>query len=106
MHALDDFLIIGFSTRRAGRESPPAAGQIIMVTNASDHSVNNGINQRMVSIWQGQSEAKVHHYQFPKDLDLHHDLITPTRKGSRIDLVYPKLVGLLGAAKKSTGAVQ
>jgi len=106
VHALDNFLIIGFSTKHSAKRTAPAAGQIIMVTNASDRSVNNDINQRMVSIWQGQSGAKVHHYQFPKDLDLPHDLITPTRKGSRIDLVYPKLVELLGAAKKSTGAVQ
>ncbi len=101
MHALDDFLIVGFSTKRSAKEYPPAAGEIIMVTNASDRSVNNAINQSMVTIWKDCGAENIGNYVFPKELDLPHDLITPTRKGSRVDVVYPKLLELLGAAEKA-----
>jgi carboxylesterase len=97
VHALDDFLIVGYSTKRSAEGSPPAAGEIIMITNASDQSVNNAINQSMVSIWQDGGGGKIRNYVFPKELNLPHDLIAPTRNGSRVDVVYPKLLELLGA---------
>ena len=73
-----------------------------MVTNASDRSVNNAINLDFVSTWREYNGVEIQDYQFPKELDLPHDLITPTRQGSRVDVVYPKLLELLGAANESS----
>jgi len=97
IHAMDDFLVLGFSTRRAAQDAAPAAESILMITNAADPSVNNPINERMVAIWQEHAVVQVEAYEFPKELDLPHDLITPTRPDNRVDLVYPKLLELFEA---------
>jgi pimeloyl-ACP methyl ester carboxylesterase len=97
LHALDDFLVLGFSTRRAAQDAPPAAGKILLITNAADLSVNNHLNERIVSIWQEHPGMQVDAYEFTKEMDLPHDLITPTRRGNRVDLIYPILLDLFDA---------
>lgn len=67
-----------------------------MITNAADPSVNNPINDQIVAIWREHGGAQVQAYEFPAEMELPHDLITPTRPDNRVDLVYPKLFELLG----------
>jgi pimeloyl-ACP methyl ester carboxylesterase/heat shock protein HslJ len=102
IHAMDDFLVLGFSTRSLAKGTPPAAAKIVMITNAADPSVSNPINDLIVAIWREHGGAQVDTYEFPKDIDLPHDMITPTRPGNRVDLVYPKLFELLGAPAEPT----
>ena len=76
-----------------------------MITNAADQSVSNPIIERIVAIWQQHDGAQVDTYEFPKELGLPHDIITPTRPGNRVDLVYPRLLELLGAPEEPTSEV-
>jgi pimeloyl-ACP methyl ester carboxylesterase len=88
IHAMDDFLVLGFSTMRSVQSTPPAAGAIMMITNAADPSVNNPVNYQIVSIWREKKPEGVDFYEFPDELDLPHDIITPTRPGNRVELVH------------------
>lgn len=99
-HALDDFMVLGFDAQRSARNTAPAAGAIIMITNAADPSVNNPLNYQTFALWQEKRPSVVDSYEFPEQMELPHDLITPTRPGNRVDLVYPKLYELLGAPQK------
>lgn len=46
-------------------------------------------------IWQKTAEVYVRTYQFPKDLELPHDLITFNRPGGNPGIVYNKLLELI-----------
>jgi hypothetical protein len=65
------------------------------VTNANDESVNNSVVAEFEQLWKEHGEENLEVFQFDKSLELPHDLITPTRPGARIDLVYPKLLELI-----------
>ena len=76
------------------RHLPPAVPNIVMVTNASDKSVDNSINDLMTSLWLDHGASHVLGFEFEQDLDLPHDIITPTRPGNHVDIVYPILIDL------------
>jgi esterase/lipase len=76
--------------------APPAAGSIVVVTNASDRQVDNDdVRRRLVDTWRNAG-GDVTTYEFPAELGLLHDLIDPTQRAQRIDIVYPRLIELLG----------
>ncbi len=106
IHAMDDFLVLGFATGLSAQATPPAAGAILMITNAADPSVKNPISERIVAIWREHGGAQIDAYEFSQELSLPHDLITPTRPGNRVDLVYPRLLELLGAPEQPTVAAE
>jgi hypothetical protein len=66
-----------------------------MITNDNDDSVNNEVITGLAQVWREHSDMNLVEFQFEKSLGLPHDLITPTRPGARIDLVYPKLLELI-----------
>ncbi len=76
----------------------PAARSIVVVTNANDDKVDNAAALRMAQVWRASGATDVTVYEFPADLNLHHDLIDPSEPDARPELVYPKLVELLDGA--------
>ena len=70
------------------RQTEPAANRLIVVTNASDTSVNNLLTSQVVTDWQRHG-ANTTTLEFPLSLGLGHDLIDPTHLDQRIDIVYP-----------------
>ena len=97
-HGLAEYLRLGFAAERNAKENAPKA-KIIMVSNASDLSVSNGIIDQFISLWESYSEAgkaKIESFRFDKSLKLPHDMITPERDESNLTIVYPKLLELLG----------
>ena len=93
IHALGEILRLAFAVEAQARRSAPRAGKVTMVSNANDVSVSNHNIDQLVTIWKSKGDH-ITHYQFPKDLGLAHDFITPTRDGSRADIVYPTLLEL------------
>lgn len=88
---------LGYVAARDAKEQPPA-GKIIMVSNASDLSVSNGIIDEFVSLWEGQSKAgnaQIESFRFDRSLNLTHNVITPERFWGNLTIVYPKIIGLL-----------
>jgi pimeloyl-ACP methyl ester carboxylesterase len=93
-HALVQFLRLGFAVRNAARRAPPAAGAILVVTNASDTTVNNAIIYEVTDNWRAQG-ANLSTFEFGADLHLEHDLIDPAQENQQIEVVYPKLIELI-----------
>jgi carboxylesterase len=95
LHLLLEIMRLGYITQARARRRRPAAGKIISITNANDDSVNNASVAVFERTWRKHGGENLVTFQFEKSLELPHDLITPTRPGARIDLVYPKLLDLI-----------
>ncbi len=92
LHALAEYLRLGFAAQQAARSNPPGVRSIVVITNANDVSVNNGVTAQFVAAWQNHGEEYLRTYEFEKVLNLPHDLITPTREDGNPTLVYPVLL--------------
>jgi hypothetical protein len=57
--------------------------------------VNNTVISEFEQIWQKYGKEFIQSFQFSKDLQLPHDLITVGRPDAKIELVYPKLHELI-----------
>jgi carboxylesterase len=95
LHALLENMRLGYAAEADAKRTRPAAGQTIVITNANDDSVNYDVIAEFEQLWQEHGEENLVTFQFEKALKLPHDLISPTRPGARIDLVYPKLLELI-----------
>jgi carboxylesterase len=95
LHALLENMRLGYATEADAKHTRPAADKIIVITNANDESVNNGVVAEFEQMWKKHGDETFVAFQFEKALGLPHDLITSIRPGARVDLVYPKLLELI-----------
>jgi carboxylesterase len=95
MHSLFENLRLGFAAEEDAKKVKPAAGSILVITNANDKSVNNEVVAEFEQLWLEHGEQFLQTYQFEKELDVPHDMITVTRPNNRVDIVYPKLLELI-----------
>jgi hypothetical protein len=68
---------------------------MVVVTNAADDQVDNDDIGELADAWRSAG-ADVDSYEFPKALELPHDLIDLGQPDARPEVVYPALLGLLG----------
>ncbi len=94
-HSLFENMRLGFAVERDSKQQRPAAGGIVVITNANDESINNSVVAEFEQLWLKHGEEFLKTFQFEKGLNLPHDLITPTRPGGNIEAVYPKLLELI-----------
>ncbi len=92
LHALAEYLRLGFATQDAARRDKPAVNSIIVINNAHDKSVNNGITDQLLAAWKAQGDEALRTFEFEDTLGLPHDLITPTREDGNPALVYPVII--------------
>lgn len=92
LHALAEYLRLGFATQDLARKEKPAVDSISVISNEHDNSVNNGITRQLIGAWQGHGESGLDLYDFAAVLGLPHDLITPTREDGNPGLVYPVII--------------
>ena len=92
LHALAEYLRLGFATQDAARSEKPAVASIMVINNKHDDSVNNGITDQLVAAWKAHGEEYLRTYEFEDALGLPHDLITPTREDGNPAVVYPVIV--------------
>ena len=95
MHALIENLRLGFVTEEDSKQFKPAAGGILVITNANDKSVNNEVVAEFEQLWLEHGEQFLQTFQFDKELGIPHDMITVNRPDSHVDTVYPKLLELI-----------
>ena len=95
MHALFENLRLGFTAEEDSKKVKPAVGSILVITNANDESVNNEVVAEFEQLWLEHGEQFLQTYQFEKELEIPHDMITESRPNGRIDIVYPKLLELI-----------
>jgi carboxylesterase len=94
-HSLLENMRLGFTAEEAAKRVKPAAGAILVITNANDGSVNNDVIAEFEGMWLEHGEQYLQTFQFDKDLELPHDLITVGRPDGNVDLVYTKLHELI-----------
>ena len=99
LHALFENLRLGFITEEQSKKEKPAAGAILVVTNANDPAVNNDVVASFEQLWLAHGEEFLSSYQFDEGLALPHDFITSTHPDGQPDLVYPKLIEIIQSAK-------
>lgn len=93
--SLGEVLRLGLATGLAAMKRRPAVQNLLLVTNANDAAVNNGLARQLVSVWQTRGLRQVTYYEFDKREHLEHDLIDPNNPKQRTDLVYPILLDLI-----------
>jgi carboxylesterase len=99
LRSLAEVLRLGYAAEEDVKTTPPASKDIIVIYNAADSSVNNGIIEEFIELWEAHGAALLTTYEFERSLGLPHDLITSTRPGNRIDLAYPVIRDLLENAQ-------
>ena len=97
--ALADILRMAYWVKETACREAPAAGAVLVITNAGDLAVDNAPTNRVVQCWRQHGKQSVSTYQFDASLKLEHDLIDPSQKNQHIDVVYPQLVALINNAK-------
>lgn len=93
-HALAQTLLLGMAVRSAARRQAPCASRLLVVTNAHDPGVNNGLIAAILRDWRRHHSA-VTTYEFPAYLKLEHDFIEPENPKAQVDVVYQKLIELM-----------
>ncbi len=94
-HSLLENMRLGFAVEEVAKRAKPAAGAILVITNANDSSVNNEVIAQFEGMWLEYGEQFLQTFQFAEELGLPHDLITADRPDGNIELVYPKLHELI-----------
>ena len=92
LHALAEYLRLGYATQDQAKEAKAAANSIVVISNENDNSVNNAVSNQLVRAWIGGGEEALSTFDFEAILGLPHDLITPTREDGDPSLVYPVII--------------
>ena len=100
----------GFSSRSLGQllrlskatfagafHQAPKVQDVALVTSQSDDAVSDLVTWRLIGFWRKKGLVRFASVDFPKAMKIEHDMIDPTQKNQRTDIVYPVLVKLLNA---------
>lgn len=96
-HTLSRLFILSRELLEQARAKPPAARSVWMVTNANDAAVSNAICDAFVAAWQAHKTGQVRAYQYPKDLNIPHDVMDPGDPAVKPEVVYPPLLEMIDA---------
>lgn len=92
---LGQMMRLGFSVYDAARTMKPAAQSVVVITNAADTAVNNGITQKLMNRWKANGFGRVKTYEFAASHHLIHDIIDPNQKEQQTAFVYPILLDVI-----------
>jgi pimeloyl-ACP methyl ester carboxylesterase len=101
-HGYGEMLKLAHEVKSAARREPPQAGDIRVVVNRADPAVNNVATFRVADAWRRHG-ATVRSYEFPHELGLGHDIISPEQPYARTDLTYPVLIDWILSDVPSAG---
>lgn len=96
LHALGQIFRLGLSLRETAQSTPPAAANLLMITNWGDPAINLMAAEELAGAWKRNGGA-VERYRFPLLPWLPHDFISTDAVGVRTDVTYPKLLELITA---------
>ena len=98
-HAMAEGFQLGLEIYHAAQHDPPAAKEILAVTNSRDMAVNNAASRAVASRWRQHPSTSVHEYTFGRELGPQHDIIGPYQPNARVEYVYPTLFELIDSAR-------
>lgn len=93
--ALGEIRRLGYAVQIFAQRHLPKTRSIVVVTNANDQVVSAQGIAAVVNQWQKRDVVKVKVFEFPKDLQLGHDIIDPQQTHQNIAVVYPQLISLI-----------
>jgi carboxylesterase len=93
--ALGEILRLGLAVGGHARRRAPRAASILVVTVGDDPAISNEAALAVARAWQKRAGDRVETYEFPRELELGHDLVDPLQPNQKTDLVYPIMVELL-----------
>ena len=93
-HGTGEIMRLGLATAEAAGRRPPAAGDIVVVTNDADTAVSNETTAAVVDAWRARG-ADLTTATFPARHGLGHELIDPEEPGANTALTYPVLLELI-----------
>jgi len=67
-----------------------------VVVNLADPAVNNVATSRVVDAWRRHG-ASLKAYEFPRELGLGHDIVSPEQPYARTDVTHPVLLDWITA---------
>ena len=100
----------GFSTRALGQilrfsmatfaeafDHAPRVQDVVLITSKSDEAVSDFLAWQLIGLWRSKGLFKFAAVDFPKAMEIDHDMIDPAHKNQQTEIVYPVIVGLLNA---------
>ncbi|HLX25704.1 MAG TPA: alpha/beta fold hydrolase [Candidatus Cybelea sp.] len=96
-HALMQTMRVSDEVCARAKAAKPLAQQMVTVVNRCDPAVNNEATEQVATEWSG-SMGKAAQYVVMRTLPENHDIIDPQNPQARTDLVYPKLLEVLGVS--------
>jgi pimeloyl-ACP methyl ester carboxylesterase len=88
---LGQVLRFGLVVQAAARRTRPAARELAVVTSGSDLAVNNTLTAEVVRNWRDRG-AVVDTHEFPRALNVGHDVVDPEQPYARPEITCPVLV--------------
>lgn len=98
-HTLGEIIRFGFAVDAQAAKTAPLARTILVITNGGDKAVDNTVTAQVIKHWQAH-QGNIVTYEFPKELNIGHDLIDPNDTSGDITIVYPKLIALITQQEK------
>ena len=96
--ALAETFRFGASVAQEATVAPPVVRDLTLVTNASDHTIDEGAALELADAWARHRGVRVGRFRFDRGLRLPHDVVDATQRCGRPDLVYPVLIALIEQA--------
>jgi carboxylesterase len=100
--AVGQILRLGAAVRDAADQHAPSAGDIRVLVNANDETVNRDAIDELVAHWSAKRE-RVSMFELPDSLRLPHDVIDPDEYGGNTKVVYPVILSLLYGSTQAPG---
>jgi carboxylesterase len=94
-HGAASYLRLGQAVLEAAAQGAPKTSEVVVVLNDADTDVNNALIEDLERRWEALAPATTSTYRFDGSQQILHDMITPDRKGQRVDVVYPVLIDLM-----------
>ena len=95
--ALGQMLRLSKATFAGALHQAPKVQDVALVTVEGDEAVSNLVTSRLIGLWQKKGLAHFASKEFPKTMNIEHDMIDLSQKNQQTDIVYPVLVKLLNA---------
>jgi len=95
--ALGQLLRLSVATFAGAIDQAPRVQDVVLVTSKSDESVSDQLAWQLIGLWRSKGLLKFTAVDFPKAMQIEHDMIDPAHPNEQIHSVYPILVSLLNA---------
>ena len=95
--ALGQLLRVSVATFAGALDQEPRVQDVVLVTSKSDEAVSDFIAWQLSGLWRAKGLFKFTAVDFPKAMEIEHDMIDPAQKNQQTQIVYPVLVSLLNA---------